>query len=46
MKELSQTQSVVVHGIAGAGSVALATAFTYPLDSIKVLIQVLTFTSF
>ncbi|KHN39198.1 Mitochondrial uncoupling protein 2 [Glycine soja] len=40
MKELSQTQSVVVHGIAGAGSVALATAFTYPLDSIKVLIQV------
>ncbi|CAJ1935992.1 unnamed protein product [Sphenostylis stenocarpa] len=40
MKELSQNQTIAVHGIAGAGSVALATAFTYPLDTMKVLIQV------
>ncbi|KAH1133983.1 hypothetical protein AAZX31_05G110900 [Glycine max] len=40
MNELSQKQTLVVHGIAGAGSVALATAFTYPLDTMKVLIQV------
>ncbi|RDY13019.1 hypothetical protein CR513_02112, partial [Mucuna pruriens] len=40
MDELSQKQTIVVHGIAGAGSVALATAFTYPLDTIKVLTQV------
>lgn len=40
MEELSQNQTIVVHGIAGAASVTLATAFTYPLDTIKVLIQV------
>lgn len=41
MEELSKNQIFAVHGIAGAGSIALATAFTYPLDTIKVLIQVL-----
>ncbi|XP_058731370.1 uncharacterized protein LOC131603129 [Vicia villosa] len=40
MGELSKNQIFAVHGIAGAGSIALATAFTYPLDTIKVLIQV------
>ncbi|KAK7319386.1 hypothetical protein RJT34_04107 [Clitoria ternatea] len=40
MEELSQYHTIVVHVIAGAGSVALATAFTYPLDTIKVLTQV------
>jgi len=45
MKELSQNQTIAVHGIAGAGSVAFATAFTYPLDTMKVLIQVLTFSA-
>ncbi|WVZ24961.1 hypothetical protein V8G54_003505 [Vigna mungo] len=40
MKELSENQSIGVHGIAGVGSVAFATAFTYPLDTMKVLIQV------
>jgi len=45
MKELSQNQTIAVHGIAGAGSVALATALTYPLDTMKVLIQVRTFSS-
>ncbi|TKY59531.1 Mitoferrin protein [Spatholobus suberectus] len=40
MEELSQNQTIVVHGITGAGSVALATGFTYPLDTIKVLTQV------
>lgn len=45
MKELSENQTIGVHGIAGIGSVAFATAFTYPLDTMKVLIQVLTFSS-
>ncbi|XP_047182212.1 mitochondrial arginine transporter BAC2 isoform X2 [Vigna umbellata] len=40
MKELSENQTIAVHGIAGAGSVVFATAFTYPLDTMKVLIQV------
>ncbi|KAK7363179.1 hypothetical protein VNO77_05310 [Canavalia gladiata] len=40
MEELSQNQTIIVHGIAGAGSVALATGLTYPLDTIKVLTQV------
>ncbi|XP_061354932.1 uncharacterized protein LOC133299484 [Gastrolobium bilobum] len=40
MDELSPNQIVVVHGIASAGSVALATGFTYPLDTLKVLTQV------
>nr|XP_027191857.1 calcium-binding mitochondrial carrier protein SCaMC-2 isoform X2 [Cicer arietinum] len=38
--ELSKNQIFAVHGVAGAGSVAFATAFTYPLDTIKVLTQV------
>ncbi|XP_057421327.1 mitochondrial arginine transporter BAC2 [Lotus japonicus] len=40
MDDLSKNQIFAVHGIAGAGSVALATGFTYPLDTIKVLTQV------
>ncbi|KAJ1402281.1 Mitochondrial substrate/solute carrier [Sesbania bispinosa] len=40
MDELSKNQIFALHGIAGAGSVALATGFTYPLDTIKVLTQV------
>lgn len=43
MDDLSKNQIFAVHGIAGAGSVALATGFTYPLDTIKVLTQVLPF---
>jgi hypothetical protein len=42
-KELSKNQIFALHGITAAGSIALATAFTYPLDTIKVLTQVLTF---
>ncbi|KAK7407678.1 hypothetical protein VNO78_09688 [Psophocarpus tetragonolobus] len=37
---MKEKQSVVIHGVGGAASVALATGFTYPLDTIKVLIQV------
>ncbi|CAL0306123.1 unnamed protein product [Lupinus luteus] len=40
MDDLSKNQIFAVHGIAAAGSVALATGFTYPLDTIKVLTQV------
>ncbi|KAL2343763.1 hypothetical protein Fmac_005048 [Flemingia macrophylla] len=40
MEELSQNQTIVVHGIAGTASVAFATAFTYPLDTMKALLQV------
>ncbi|MCI20804.1 solute carrier family 25 member 48-like, partial [Trifolium medium] len=40
MEDLSRNQIFALHGIAGTGSIALATAFTYPLDTIKVLTQV------
>lgn len=40
MDDLSKNQIFAVHGIAAAGSVALATTFTYPVDTIKVLTQV------
>ncbi|KAK7260327.1 hypothetical protein RIF29_26288 [Crotalaria pallida] len=40
MGDLSKNQTFAVHGIAAVGSVALGTAFTYPLDTIKVLTQV------
>ncbi|KEH31252.1 putative mitochondrial carrier domain-containing protein [Medicago truncatula] len=39
-KELSKNQIFALHGITAAGSIALATTFTYPLDTIKVLTQV------
>ncbi|KAI4328160.1 hypothetical protein L6164_020539 [Bauhinia variegata] len=37
---LSKNQIFAAHTIVAAGSVALGTAFTYPLDTIKVLTQV------
>ncbi|KAI4317386.1 hypothetical protein L6164_025258 [Bauhinia variegata] len=40
MDNLSKNQIFAAHGIVAAGSVALGTAFTYPLDTIKVLAQV------
>ncbi|KAJ7968152.1 Mitochondrial substrate carrier family protein [Quillaja saponaria] len=40
MDQLSKNQIFATHGIAAAGSVILGTAVTYPLDTIKVLIQV------
>lgn len=40
MDDLSKNQIFTAHGIAAAGSVALATALTYPLDTIKVITQV------
>ena len=43
MDDLSKSQMYAVHGVATVGLVALTTTFTYPLDTIKVLSQVLTF---
>uniref|UniRef100_A0A2P2JBD0 Mitochondrial substrate carrier family protein n=1 Tax=Rhizophora mucronata TaxID=61149 RepID=A0A2P2JBD0_RHIMU len=40
MEELLKNQLVASHAIAAAGSVGLATALTYPLDTVKVLVQV------
>ncbi|KAA8545567.1 hypothetical protein F0562_020351 [Nyssa sinensis] len=40
MDELLKNQMFVTHMIAAAGSVTLGTALTYPLDTIKSLIQV------
>lgn len=40
MDVLLKNQVFATHAIAAAGSVALGTALTYPLDTIKVLIQV------
>ncbi|KAE9445890.1 hypothetical protein C3L33_22209, partial [Rhododendron williamsianum] len=40
MDELLKNQVFATHAIAAAGSVAFGTALTYPLDTIKVLIQV------
>lgn len=40
MDELIKNQVFVSHAVAAAGSVTLGTALTYPLDTIKVLIQV------
>ncbi|XP_045825025.1 calcium-binding mitochondrial carrier protein Aralar2 isoform X2 [Trifolium pratense] len=40
MEDLSRNQIFALHGITGTGSIALATALTYPLDTIKVLTQV------
>jgi hypothetical protein len=45
MEDLSNNQIFALHGIAGAGSIALATALTYPLDTIKVLTQVIAFST-
>ncbi|KAH7844750.1 hypothetical protein Vadar_031312 [Vaccinium darrowii] len=40
MDELLKNQVFATHALAAAGSVALGTALTYPLDTVKVLIQV------
>ncbi|KAL0375969.1 UNVERIFIED_CONTAM: hypothetical protein Scaly_0714500 [Sesamum calycinum] len=40
MDELLKNKTFAVHAAAAAGSVALGTAITYPLDTLKVLIQV------
>ncbi|KAG8364115.1 hypothetical protein BUALT_Bualt19G0093200 [Buddleja alternifolia] len=40
MDELWKYKSFAVHGAAAAGSVTLGNALTYPLDTLKVLIQV------
>ncbi|KAF7842636.1 solute carrier family 25 member 41 [Senna tora] len=40
MDDLSKNQIFAIHGVAAAGSVAMATALTYPLDTIKVITQV------
>ncbi|KAL7001957.1 hypothetical protein U1Q18_003105 [Sarracenia purpurea var. burkii] len=40
MDELLKNQIFATHAIAAAGSVALGVALTYPLDTIKVLLQV------
>ncbi|KAK6121322.1 hypothetical protein DH2020_044935 [Rehmannia glutinosa] len=40
MDELLKNKTVAVHAAAGAASVTLGTALTYPLDTLKVLIQV------
>ncbi|CAL5434427.1 unnamed protein product [Camellia sinensis] len=40
MEELMKNQMFATHAVAAAGSVTLGTALTYPLDTIKVLIQV------
>lgn len=40
MDELLKNQVFLSHAVAAAGSVTLGTALTYPLDTIKVLIQV------
>lgn len=40
MDELLKNQVFVSHAVAAAGSVTMGTALTYPLDTIKVLIQV------
>ncbi|XP_019171296.1 PREDICTED: mitochondrial arginine transporter BAC2 [Ipomoea nil] len=40
MKELVKDQTFATHMVAGTWSVALGTALTYPLDTLKVLLQV------
>ncbi|KAL0334457.1 UNVERIFIED_CONTAM: hypothetical protein Sangu_1601900 [Sesamum angustifolium] len=40
MDELLKNKTFAVHAAAAAGSVALGTTITYPLDTLKVLIQV------
>lgn len=40
MDELLKNHFFATHAIAAAGSVTLATALTYPLDTVKVLVQV------
>ncbi|XP_057746257.1 mitochondrial arginine transporter BAC2 [Arachis stenosperma] len=40
MDDLSKSQMFVIHGVAAVGSVAFASALTYPLDTMKVLTQV------
>lgn len=40
MDELLYNKTFAVHAAAAAASVALGTAVTYPLDTLKVLIQV------
>ncbi|CAL5379400.1 unnamed protein product [Camellia sinensis] len=42
MEELMKNQMFATHAVAAAGSVTLGTALTYPLDTIKVLIQLTT----
>ncbi|RXH70008.1 hypothetical protein DVH24_007264 [Malus domestica] len=39
MEELLKNQIFAIHALSGVGSVALGTALTYPLDTIKTLIQ-------
>lgn len=41
MDEIFKNQIFATHAVAAAGSVTLSTALTYPLDTIKTLIQVL-----
>ncbi len=43
MEELLNNKIFAMHALAGVGSVALGTAVTYPLDTVKVIIQVLFF---
>lgn len=40
MDELLKNNLFATHAIAAAGSVAVGTALTYPLDTLKVLVQV------
>lgn len=40
MDELLKKNLFATHAVAAAGSVAIGTAVTYPLDSLKVLVQV------
>ena len=41
MEDLLKNKMFATHAIAAASSVTLGTALTYPLDTIKVLVQVL-----
>ena len=43
MEDLLKNKMFATHAIAAASSVTLGTALTYPLDTIKVLVQVLCF---
>lgn len=41
MDELLKNNVLAAHAIVGAGSVTLASLLTYPLDTLKTLVQVL-----
>lgn len=40
MDELFKNKTLAAHVAAGSGSAALGTAFTYPIDTLKTLVQV------